>query len=102
MFGGFEEQQKLLEQKLGEKKVTASSPDQEVSIMMNGNMIVENVTIDFEKIDVNDTEQLEDLLVVTFNEVLDEIKIVQAAESKKLLASMMPGGMDNLDQLFGG
>jgi DNA-binding protein YbaB len=102
MFGGFEEQQKLLEKKLEEKKITASSPDQEVTITMNGNMIVENITVDISKVDLSNSEQVEDLLVVTFNEVLDEVKIAQAAESKKLLSSLMPGGMDNLESLFGG
>lgn len=101
MFEGFEEQQKELENKLKEKKIEVSSPDNEINVVANASLEIENITVDATKIDLSNTEQLEDLLVVTINEALEEAKIKQAAESQKLLANMMPGGFGDIGKLFG-
>ena len=101
MLEGFEEQQKELENKLKEKKINAASPDHEIQVVVNASLEVENISIDLSKLDMSNAEQLEDLLVVTINEALEDAKIKQAAESQKLLANMMPGGFGDLGKLFG-
>ena len=47
------------------------------------------------------SDQLEDLLLVTVNEAIQLAQIAQGAESQKMLANMMPGGMGDLGKLFG-
>ena len=102
MLEGLEEQQQELENKLKEKKIESSSPDGEIKVTLNADLEIENISLDLSKIDVSTPDQLEDLLIVTLNQALDEAKIKQAAESQKLLANMMPGGFGDLSKLFGG
>lgn len=100
MLEGLEEQQQELENKLKEKKIESSSPDGEIKVTLNAGLEIENISLDLSKIDVSTPDQLEDLLIVTLNQALDEAKIKQAAESQKLLANMMPGGFGDLSKLL--
>ncbi len=101
MFGDFEEQQKLMDKKLKAIKIEHASNENEIKISLNASLEIENITIDFEKLDMTSSDQLEDLLLVTVNEAIQLAQIAQAAESQKMLANMMPGGMGDLGKLFG-
>ena len=44
-------------------------------------------------------EELEDLLLVAFNNLLDKVAVEEANESQKMISQMLPPGMEGL---FGG
>ena len=101
MFGDFEEQQKLMDKKLKAIKIEHSSNENEIKITLNASLEIENISIDFEKMDMTSPDQLEDVLLVTINEAVQKAQLAQAAESQKMLANMMPRGMGDLGKLFG-
>ena len=101
MFGDFEEQQKLMDKKLKAIKIEHSSNENEIKITLNASLEIENISIDFEKMDMTSPDQLEDVLLVTIKEAVQKAQLAQAAESQKMLANMMPGGMGDLGKLFG-
>ena len=55
---------------------------------------IENIKIDPSKLDINDREQVEDLLLVAINRALEAAKAQAALETNNMLGGMMPGGMD--------
>ena len=101
MYGDFEEQQKLMDKKLKAIKIEHSSNENEIKITLNASLEIENISIDFEKMDMTSPDQLEDVLLVTINEAVQKAQLAQAAESQKMLANMMSGGMGDLGKLFG-
>ena len=101
MFGDFEEQQKLMDKKLKAIKIEHSSNENEIKITLNASLEIENISIDFEKMDMTSPDQLEDVLLVTINEAVQKAQLAQAAESQKMLANMMPSRMGDLGKLFG-
>jgi len=101
VFGNFEEQQKEMEKKLKAITVHKVSSENEINITMNASLEVENISIDLSKLDLTSSDQLEDLILVTMNEAIQQAQLAQAAESQKMLANMMPGGLGDLGKLFG-
>jgi len=63
-----------------------------------GDIEILNISIDPEKLDLNDKEQLEDFLVIGINEALQLAEAKQQEHSQSLIKDVMPGG---LDKLFG-
>jgi len=100
MFGDMEERQKEMREKLAQIEVEASSSDGAITIRANANREILNVSIDQDKLDLQDAEQLEDLLVVTTNEVLRRAQEQEAAAAKDMIKDMLPPGMDGLSGLF--
>ena len=101
MFGNFEEQQKEMDKKLKAISIDHASNDNEVKITLNASLEVTNITLDYSKMDMSSSEQLEDVLLVTVNEAIQKAQAAQAAESQKMLSDMMPGGLGDLGKLFG-
>jgi nucleoid-associated protein EbfC len=101
MFGDFEKMQEEMQQKLAAITVEAQSGDGAVFVTMTAALVVENITLDKAKLDVNDTEQLEDLLLVAVNNAIQKAQVKSAAESQKMMNQMLPGGLGSLGGLFG-
>lgn len=101
MFGNFEEQQKEMDKKLKAISIEHASNDEEVKIALNASLEITNISLDFSKMDMSTSEQLEDVLLVTVNEAIKKAQIAQAAESQKMISDMMPGGLGDLGKLFG-
>lgn len=96
MFGDLQKQQEEMQKKLSTITVEADAEDGAVVVKASADMNIKNIKIDISKIDLQDTEQLEDLLVVTVNEALEKARIKAAIETNKLLEGMMPGGLGGL------
>src|SRR3974377_2476865 len=62
-----QEKMKQMQEDLARKQVSADSGGGMVTAVVNGRMEVVKVRIDKTKIDVNDTEMLEDLVVAAIN-----------------------------------
>lgn len=98
MFGGMEEMQQQMQQKLTSIEVEAQAGDGLVKIKANAARQILDVSIDSS---LTDTEEIEDLVLETMNRVLQLASIKEQEESSKMLSQMMPPGMGDLGALFG-
>ncbi len=96
MFGDFQARQEAIQLKLEGIFVTADAGDGAVSVTANGNGKVTNVSIDKTKIDVGDTEEIEDLFLVAVNRCLELAFEKGQAESQNMMKDLLPPGLDNL------
>ncbi len=92
LFGNLQKQQEEMQQKLATIFVEAESGDGAVTVKAGADMHLENIKIDPTKLDVTDTEQLEDLVLEAVNRALEMAHEKAGVESGKLLQQMMPGG----------
>ncbi|HND89186.1 MAG TPA: YbaB/EbfC family nucleoid-associated protein, partial [Saprospiraceae bacterium] len=100
LFGNLQRQQEQMQQQLAAITVEAESGDGAVTVQASGDMRISNIRLDASKIDLADTESLEDLLVVAVNRALDAAKQKAAQQTQEMLGGMMPGGL--LDGLMKG
>ena len=98
LFGNMEERQKEMQAKLDEILVEARSPNGEVTVRLNANKRLVDISLSAEAVAAADAEMLEDLILVTFNEAISSAEVKAEAEMRKQINDMLPGG---LGQLFG-
>ncbi|MFK8102113.1 MAG: YbaB/EbfC family nucleoid-associated protein [Saprospiraceae bacterium] len=101
MFGNMEEKQKELRAKLATIIVEADADNGAVKVSANANREITNITIDRAKIDVEDLEQVEDLVMAAVNRALLLAAEKEAEGSQSLLKDMLPPGMGDLPNIFG-
>lgn len=94
LFGNLQKQQEEMQQKLATILVEAEAGDGAVTVKAGADMRLENIKIDGSKLDLTDSEQLEDLVLEAVNRALDLAREKAAVESGKLLQQMMPPGAD--------
>lgn len=97
LMGNMEEKQKAMKAKLQTIEINESLEG--ISIKGNGAREILNVSINEEYLTVDRKEELEDLLLVAFNNLLDKISVEEAKESQSMISQMLPPGMEGL---FGG
>lgn len=102
LFGNLEEKQAAMREKMAGIKVNANAGDGAITVTANANGEILNIAIDKEKIDLSETEELEDLLLVAINRVLDEAAEIEAQATQESIKDMLPPGMGNLGGMFGG
>lgn len=100
LFGNLEEQQAKMKEALSAIQVESEAGDGAVKISANANREILNVAIDKDKIDLTDTEELEDLLVVALNRVLAQAAEKEAVEGQKLMKDMLPPGLGGISDMF--
>jgi len=100
LMGNFEEKQQKMQESLKLITVEAEAGDGAVKVQANAAREVLNVSIDKTKIDLEDMDQLEDLLVVAVNRVIEQASLKEAEESQKILSDMLPPGMGGLTDMF--
>ncbi len=97
IFGNIQQQQAELQAKLAGIIVEAEAGDGAVTVQAGADQHIENIKIDPSKVDLNDREQLEDLVLVAVNRALEMAREKAAAETTKLLKDMLPfGGLGDL------
>ena len=82
--------------------VDAEAGDGAVKVTANATGEITNISINKEAIDLDDMEQLEDLTMVAVNRVLEKATEKEAIETQKLMKDMMPPGLGDMGNLFGG
>lgn len=102
MFPNLEEQQKRIQEKLSVQEIRTASPNDAITIISNAIPEIKSVKIDRNKLDINDEEEFEDLLIIALNETIARAQAVQAQVSQEVLAEMLPPGLGSLKDLFGG
>jgi nucleoid-associated protein EbfC len=103
LLGNLDKQQAEIQKNLASTLVKAATADGSVSVTANALRILTDIKIDSTKIDVSDTEQLEDLLLVVINKALEQAAIVEAQQSEQMfsgLQDMLPPGMPGMDGLL--
>ncbi|MCB0663502.1 MAG: YbaB/EbfC family nucleoid-associated protein [Saprospiraceae bacterium] len=101
LMGNMEERQAAMKERLAKIELEATAGDGAITIQMNGNNEVLNVSIDPSKLDWEDKEQVEDLMMVAVNRAIDKAKEAAAQEAQKMISEMLPPGMGDFGNLFG-
>ena len=101
LMGNMQQQQENMAAKLDEIIVEAEAGGGAVKIKATASRKILNISIDKEKLDWDDMEMVEDLVLTAINNVIEKASIKEAAESQKLMSQMLPGGLGALGDLFG-
>ena|SRR6201986_3826948 len=100
---------KLLEaqQKAGEMKkrldaisVSGTAEGGRITVVANGNKVVQSINIDEEFLKDADKEELEELLIVAINKAMEQADNVNQSEMAAMTQQMF-GGLGGLGNLFG-
>lgn len=102
MLGDMQEKQDALRQELSQKIVSGESGDGAIIVESNAVRELVNITINKNKVAELDMEELEDLILVAANRALEKAVEVEATASQELLKNMMPPGLGDLGNMFGG
>ncbi len=85
-----------MRRKLAEITVEAEVGDGAIVIKANANREILDISINKEKLDWDDTEQLQDLLLTAINRVLEKATIKEQAEANKMIQDLLPPGMGGM------
>lgn len=96
LFGNVQQQQEEMRRKLAEITVEAEVGDGAIVIKANANREILDISINKEKLDWDDTEQLQDLLLTAINRVLEKAQVKEQAEANKMIQDMLPPGMGGM------
>ena len=94
--GNMEEKQAEMKAKLAKITVEAEAGDGAIKVSANANREILNISIDKSKLDWEDSEQVEDLLLVAINRVIKNATDKEAEESQKLIQDMLPPGLGGM------
>ena len=96
LMGNMKDKQEEMKARLANEILEVEVEDGALQVKANANREITDITIDREKINVNEPEQLEDMLVVAINQVLDIAAEREAAEAQSMIKDMMPPGLGGL------
>ncbi len=102
LFGDMQEKQEAIREELSEIKLEAEAGDGAVKVIVTANREVVNISIDQEKLDLEDKEQLEDLLTVAVNRALELAQAKEMEMTQNMIKDMLPPGLGGLGNLFRG
>ncbi len=101
LLGNMKEQQKEMRKKLAQITVQEEAGNGAVKVTANANREIQDIRIDREKLDWEDVEMVQDLIIAAVNKALETAAEKEAAETQKMMKDMLPPGMGNLGNLFG-
>lgn len=101
MLGDMEERQKEMRQKLAEIMVEGTAQGGAVKVVANANREITDIQIDHEKLDWEDVEMVQDLVLDATNKALSAAAAKEAEATQEMVKNMLPPGMGNLGNLFG-
>jgi DNA-binding YbaB/EbfC family protein len=101
MLGDMEERQKEMRQKLAEIMVEGTAQGGAVKVVANANREITDIRIDREKLDWEDVEMVQDLVLDATNKALAAAAAKEAEATQEMVKNMLPPGMGNLGNLFG-
>lgn len=100
LMGGMQEKQDAMREKLDSITIDSEAGNGAVKITVTASRRLVNISIDKSIVDPEDTEQMEDLILVAVNEAMDLAAKKEADMAQEILRDMMPPGMGNLGNLF--
>lgn len=99
--GNMKEQQKEMRRKLAEFKVEAEAGDGAVKVVANANRELLDIQFDKQKLDWEDAEMVQDLIIAAVNKALEKAAEKEAEEAQNMMKNMLPPGLGDLGGLFG-
>lgn len=97
--GQMQQMQEQMAKQLAEKSFDGDAGGGAVTVSVTGAREVTNVKIDTTKIDLEDAEGLEDLIVVATNRALEKAAEYEQGQAGNMMNSILPGGLGGM---FGG
>jgi hypothetical protein len=94
LMGNMEEKQKAMKAKL--QTIEIEEILEGIKLSGNGAREILNISINEEYLKAERKEELEDLLLVAFNNLLDKIATEEAKESQSMISQILPPGMEGL------
>lgn len=94
LMGNMEEKQKAMKEKL--EAIQIDETLEGIKISGNGAREITNISIDESYLSADKKEEIEDLLLVAFNNILEKISVEEAKESQNMISQMLPPGMEGL------
>lgn len=82
-----------LQDELGDKTVEVSAGGGAVKIVMNGKQVVQEIVIDPEVLNPEETEMVQDLLMAAFNEALRQSQEMVSQEMNKITGGIKVPGL---------
>ena len=101
LLGNMQQQQEAMKEKLATILVEAEAGEGAIKVTATADKQIKNISINKEKLDWEDAEQVEDMLLIALNRALEKAEEKAASEAQNLINNMMPGGMGGLGNLFG-
>lgn len=101
LLGDMKEQQKEMRRKLAAFKVEAEAGGGAVKVTANANRELIDVRFDREKLDWDDAEMVQDLIIAAVNKAMEKAAEKEAEEAQNIMKNMLPPGMGDLGKLFG-
>lgn len=102
MLGDMEERQKEMKSRLATILLKESGENGKITVEINANRELVNLSIHPDLLQEGDAEHLEDILLITLNRALQKAAAREMEEGQKLIKDMLPGGLGGLSNLFGG
>ena len=99
--GNMKEQQKEMRKRLAEFRVQGDSGNGAVKVTANANRELIDIQLDKDKLDWEDTEMIQDLIIAAVNQALEKAAEKEAEEAQNIMKNMLPPGMGDLGNLFG-
>ncbi len=98
----FEAQQKAdeVKKRLDGITVTGTAENGKITVIANGNRLIQSISINEDFYKEADREELEELLAVAVNKAIEQAENLNQAEMAALSQSML-GGLGDLGKLFG-
>ncbi len=96
LFGNVQQQQEEMKKKLATISVVGEAGDGAVKVTANANREILDINIDKSKLDWDDVEQVQDLVLAAVNNALEMAATKEQAEAQKMISQMMPPGMGGL------
>ncbi len=100
LLGDFEKKQDAMRAKLKEMVFDYDFSDGAILITANAAREILNITINPDKVNLSDKEEVEDMVLEAVNRALEEAAIKEASEMQNSINDILPGGMSGLGDLF--
>lgn len=94
LMGNMEEQQKAMQEKLSQ--IILSEETDGIKIEGTAVREITNISIDNQYFDADRKEELEDLLIVTLNNLIEKMGVEEAKASQSMINDLLPPGMSGL------
>ncbi len=101
LLGDFKGRQEALQKNLENIIIRDDVEDGAIVMEVTATGQVQSIKLDPSKLDMNDPEQLEDLLLVLTNRLLHKAAQKQQEASNSMMKEMMPPGMGDIAKMFG-
>ena len=101
LMGNMKEQQEAVQKELAAKQVVGDAGDGAVKVTCNGLRQVLDISIDKAKLNWDDQEEVEDLILEAVNRAMEQSAALEQEAASNSIKNILPPGMDGLSGLFG-